>query len=330
MTHDWKYQVLHKSNVDREASNEDSLRLEVERSKLNSDLAVMKINEQLKLQQNIESRLNEEIHQRKLKLEEKLKVQKRHIEENEESNRIKREIEEEKEIVQNEMEIKKNTYKVNLLKQINSNFDTRTKLLNERKEKEKIERERLENICKAEQIEIKYMKGSKQKLNDNFISASEYIRNIQKSDSKRDNFSFLDDGWKMEKDKIQETNNTSEHRKQINLDCAEFNLAKLAEIQKINAKDQDIKGTELKDRLMWEAQLKSDLDQTKIDVKKKQDSYFSDISKQVQQTKNYQDLNQKYQEKQLQNLRNYQKHLISVDLRETQIPIDHRNPFLGI
>ena len=316
--------------MDRDLSNEDTMRLETERNNLNSQLAEMKINDHLKLQENIENRLNEEIHQRKLRLEEKMRIQKRHIEENEESNKIKRELEEENKKIKSETKNKKNTCKINLLNQINSNYDTRVKLLSQRKEKEKIERERLENICRAEQIEVKNLKSCKQQMNDNFISASEYIWNLQKSDSKRENISFLDDGWRIEKDKIQETNKTSASRKQINLDCAEFNLAKLAKIQENITKDQELKEKELKDRLSWESQLKTDIDQRKIDVKKRQETYFSDISKQVLQTRNYQDLNQKHQEKQLENLRNYQKHLISVDIRETQIPVDRRNPFVGI
>ena len=286
----------------------------------------MKLQEHQTLQRSIHKRIEEEILHEKRKLEEKLKLEKRHLEENEENFKIKQKTAEEKEQESRNRKLFMSLHDQKLLEQINENKSRKEKNLAEKKEKEWLERNRLRGLLEAEKQEMNVKKTLRRADEDNFKDAKLQFGNVMREDSKNNNFSFLDEGWKIEKEKITDANNHQANRKQLYKDCANFNKNLMKEQSDNIVKEQNSKQTEIRDRLSWESQHKKDLDMMKVEKKDKQDTYFNQINNQLAQNRQFKTSRDNYDNDHLQHIFKHRQYLKEIDLRESQNPIDNVNP----
>ena len=211
---DWKFQVLHKHKLKLENDQEEKLRLEEERRTIQENIENKKLDDHRQLQKNMQERIAEEQLQKRLKDEERIRIQQKHIEENKESYKIARDMEEDKTL---ELENKKKDKKdlsFDLLKQIGSNKSKLMKMMNNKRELESMERKRLEDLSLAQKMENVRKTNLLRSKVDDYIGANDSFKKVQHDLMKNSNFSFLDEGWRMEKEKIIESNNKTESQKQ--------------------------------------------------------------------------------------------------------------------
>ena len=327
MINDWKYQVLHKERIKVEDEQQEKLLAAEERRRILEDIEQKKKEEHSQLQQNILNRLAEQQEQERRKQQEKLQVEQSHISENKESYQIQRDIAEEREFNLNKKTQSKDFLKDRLLRQIEANKEKKGKMLLVKKEKEYTERKRLEHLSVAEKYEEKHQKNLNNANIEQFKEVDSSYRKIQKEMAKESKFNYLDEGWRIEKDKILEWNNREEKQKLANVSCAEFNKMKLKDIEEGNRKDEMLKQAEMRERLVWEDNLRKDVENVKCVKRDKQAKYLEELNHQKMSIDKYRLARENYNKDHLENIRKYQKHLEDIDLKEVQNPIDKKNPF---
>ena len=189
---------------------------------------------------------------------------------------------------------------------------------------------RLENICKVEQLEFIRDKTLKLEEDEKFKEARKEIMNLKSQQSKNENYSFLNDGWEIEKSKILASKEKEQCKKQNNNQCSDFNKLKIAETAINKEKESVLKTTIVRERLDKEAQYAADIEKEKIENKNKKEIYFNSLSNQLDQERQYRKSRENYCNGQMATIKQHQKHLLTIDQRETQNPIDKRNPLLYI
>ena len=203
---DWKFQVLHKHKLKLENDQEEKLRLEEEKRTIQENIENMKADNHRQLQKNMQERIAEEQLQKRLKDEERIRIQQKHIEENKESYKIARDMEEDKTLELEKKKKDKEDLSFDLLKQIGSNKSKLMKMMNNKRELESMERKRLEDLSLAQKMENVRKTNLLRSKVDDYIGANDSFKKVQHDLMKNSNFSFLDEGWRMEKEKIIESN----------------------------------------------------------------------------------------------------------------------------
>ena len=327
MADDWKFQVLHKHKLKLENDHEEKLRLEEEKRTIQENIENMKAENHRQLQKNMQDRIAEEQLQKRLKDQERIRIQQKHVEENKESYKIAREMEEDKAVQLEKMKKDRKNLSFDLLKQIGSNKTKLMKMMNNKRELESMERKRLEDLSLAQKMEnvrkTNYL-GSKV---DDYIVANDSFKKVQHELLKNSNFAFLDEGWRLEKEKIIENNNKTESRKQANMDCSTFNQALKSELEESKKRAELAKESELRERGVIEIQIKQDLAREASEKSNKQQNYRHDIEQQILRNAQFRKSRKNYANEQLAQIKNYQSHLDQVDRKESENPIDKTNPF---
>ena len=185
----------------------------------------------VKLQDSIKERIKEQNYWEFLKTQEKIKTEKKHIEENKESYSIIRKIEKEDQERLREKQESSETLKTQLLRQIGRNKSRKQTMLNEKKESEALERKRLEHLLQAENIQRKYETKSSNSEQSEFTVATKNFRDVRKALERESDFTFLEEEWRLEKEKIKDKLNLNQRRKEINENCASFNREIMTGIQ---------------------------------------------------------------------------------------------------
>ena len=92
--------------------------------------------------------------------------------------------------------------RADLLKQIGSNKSKLSKIMNQKRDVESVERKRLEDLSLSQKIEkIRKTELLRTKVDD-YKGAYNSYKKVQRDLMKDSNFSFLDEGWSIEKEKI--------------------------------------------------------------------------------------------------------------------------------
>ena len=327
MADDWKFQVLHKHKLKLENDEEEKFRLAEEKRTIQENIERRKMNNHRQLQQNMQDRIAEEQLQLRLKEDERKRVQQKHIEENKESYKIARDMEEDKAIELEKKNNEKKSLSFDLLKQIGSNKSKLMKMMNNKREQESIERKRLEDITlaqKLENIRKTDLLGSKV---DDYKGANDSFKKVQHELMKKSNFSFIDEGWRMEKEKIIESNNKTESKKQSNRECSTFNEKIKSDMEESKIREEMVKESKLRERGVMETQVKQDLLREKNEKGRKQQNYRNDIEQQILRNAQTRKARENYLNEQLAKLKSYQTNLDLIDRKESEIPIDKSNPF---
>ena len=140
------------------------------------------------------------------------------MEENEMSGRIASAIKEDKQISELQNEASKCYMKQFLQNQIQVNKKRASKNMEEKAEKERLERNRLVNLLSAEKQQSFYQqKEMLDKISDFRLSNKSFKKVKDKSES-QDDYSFLDEDWQMEEIKTRVRDSESNRRKQLNID----------------------------------------------------------------------------------------------------------------
>ena len=327
MADDWKFQVLHKHKLKLENDHEEKLRLEEEKRTIQENIENKKLDDHRQLQKNMQERIAEEQLQKRLKDEERIRIQQKHIEENKESYKIARDMEEDKTLELEKKKKDKKDLSFDLLKQIGSNKSKLMKMMNNKRELESMERKRLEDLSLAQKMENVRKTNLLRSKVDDYIGANDSFKKVQHDLMKNSNFLFVDDGWRMEKEKITESNNKTESQKQTNMECATFNQGLKSELEETKKKAEMAKESELRDRGVMELQVKQDLAREAKEKRNKQQNYRHDIEQQILRNAQFRKSRENYFNEQLAQVKNYQPHLEQVDRKESENPIDKSNPF---
>ena len=318
---------MHKHKLKLENDEEDKLRLAEERRSIEENIENRKLNDHQQLLRNMQDRHAEETLQMRLKEEERKRVQQKHIEENKESYKIARDMEEDK---ASELEKKNNEKKslsFDLLKQIGSNKSKLMKMMNNKREMESIERKRLEDVSLAQKLEnIRKTDLLRSKVDD-YKGANDSFKKVQYELMKKSNFSFLDEGWRMEKQKIIESNNMTEIKKKSTMECSAFNEKIKSDLEEIKNREEMVKESELRERSVMENQVKQDLAREEIEKRSKQQNYRNDIEQQILRNAQTRKARENYLNEHLAQIKNYQTNLDLIDRKESENPIDKSNPF---
>ena len=89
--------------------------------------------------------------------------------------------------------------------------------MNQKRDVESVERKRLEDLSLSQKIEkIRKTELLRTKVDD-YKGAYNSYKKVQRDLMKNSNFSFLDEGWSIEKEKIIEGNEKAESQKQSNM-----------------------------------------------------------------------------------------------------------------
>ena len=318
---------MHKHKLKLENDEEEKLRLAEERRSIEENIENRKLSDHQQLLQNMQDRIVEETLQMRLKEEERKRVQQKHIEENKESYKIARDMEQDKASELEKKHNEKKSLSFDLLKQIGSNKSKLMKMMNNKRELESIERKRLEDVSLAQKLEnIRKTDLLRSKVDD-YKGANDSYKKVQHELMKKSNFSFLDEGWRMEKQKIIESNSMTESKKKSNMECSAFNEKIKSDLEEIKNREEMVKESELRERSVMEKQVKQDLAREEIEKRSKQQNYRNDIEQQILRNAQTRKARENYLNEQLAQIKNYQTNLDLIDRKESENPIDKSNPF---
>ena len=195
-------------------------------------------------------------------------------------------------------------------------------MLNEKKELECSERKRLDHLLKAENIQRKFETKMSSSDKSDFSVATNNFRRIQNELSRDENFSFLEEGWRLEKEKIEDKLNLKQKRKEINENCAKVNKEIMSSLEVGKNLSKIEKLREAERRLIWEKEYTKQMEEEKSRKQSEQVEYHSQISEQQSQNTSFKNIKENYNETLGQELRRRYKYLQEIDDREILEPID--------
>ena len=195
-------------------------------------------------------------------------------------------------------------------------------MLNEKKELECSERKRLDHLLKAENIQRKFETKMSSSDKSDFSVATNNFRRIQNELSRDENFSFLEEGWRLEKEKIEDKLNFKQKRKEINENCAKVNKEIMSSLEVGKNLSKIEKLREAERRLIWEKEYTKQMEEEKSRKQSEQVEYHSQISEQQSQNTSFKNIKENYNETLGQELRRRYKYLQEIDDREILEPID--------
>ena len=217
--------------------------------------------------------------------------------------------------------------RADLLNQIGSNKSKLLKIMNQKRDVESVERKRLEDLSLSQKIEkIRKTELLRTKVDD-YKGAYNSYKKVQRDLMKDSNFSFLDEGWSIEKEKIIEGNEKAGSQKQSNMECANFNQRIKSELEETLKKAELVKESEMRDRHVMEDQHRQDLVRQKTERSRKQENYRGEIEQQILRNAQFRKSRENYLNEQLAQINNYESHLDQIDRNESENPIDKSNPF---
>ena len=85
-----------------------------------------------------------------------------------------------------------------------------------------------------------------------FNAATRDFRKVQIQLERENNFVFLDEGWRQEKEKIQEKLDLNQTRRELNRSCAAANKEKMATSEEERTQREAARLGEREQRLVWE------------------------------------------------------------------------------
>ena len=319
--------MLHKNQLRSGAQQEENNRLRDERAELLQSRNQQKQSDFVKLQDSIKNRIQQENYREYLKRQEKIRIENKHNQENKESYKIRREIEEEKKEREEEKKESSENLKIELLRQIERNKARKQTLLEEKKDLESFERKRLDHLIQAENIQRKFVSKMTNNENSEFNAATRNFRKVQTQLERENNFVFLDEGWRQEKEKIEEKLDLNQTRRELNLRCAAANKEKMANREEERTQREAARLGERERRLVWEEEYRAQLEEEKSRKLSQQAEYHSQISLQRGQNSLLRTRREEYDESLCDQVRRNQKYLQEIDERETRDPLDKTHSF---
>ena len=319
--------MLHKNQLKSGAQQEENNRLRDERAELLQSRNQQKQSDFVKLQDSIKDRIQQENYSEYLRRQEKIRIENKHSEENKESYKTRREIEQEKKEREQEKKESSENLKIELLRQIERNKARKQKLLEEKKDFESFERKRLDHLIQAENIQRKFETKMTNKETCEFNAATRNFRKVQTQLERENNFVFLDEGWRQEKEKIQEKLDLNQTRRELNRSCAAVNKEKMASSEEERTQREAARLGEREQRLVWEKEYRAQLEEEKSRKLSQQAEYHSQISQQRGQNSLLRTRRDEYDESLCDQVRRNQKYLEEIDERETREPLDKAHSF---
>ena len=327
MTSDWKFQVLHKTQLRSGAQQEENIRLREERAELLQSRNQQKLSDFEKLQDSIKARIEGENYSEYLRREEKIMMENKHNQENKESYKIRREMEQEKKEREQERKESSENLKIELLRQIEGNKVRKQRLLEEKKDLESVERKRLDHLIQAENIQREFSTKLSHSENCEFSSASRKLRWVQSELERAENSVFLTEGWRGEREKIQEKLDLSQTRRDLARSCAAANRGAMGRSEEERTERRAVGLQEVERRLGCQEQYRAGLDQENSSRRSHQAQYRSQISEQRAHNSLLTTRRREYDQALEDTVRRNQKYLQEIDERETQQPLDKPHPF---
>ena len=327
MTADWKFQVLHKTQLRSGAQQEENNRLREERAELLQSRNQQKQSDFVKLQDSIKARIQGENYSEYLRREEKIRLENKHCQENKDSYKIRREIEQEKKDREQERKESSEHLKIELLRQIEGNKVRKQKLLEEKKDLESVERKRLDHLIQAENIQRQFATKLSHSETCEFSSAARKLRAVQTEVEREKNFVFLDEGWRQEKEKIQEKLDLTQTRREVERRCAAANQEAMARSEEERREREAVRLQERERRLGWEEEYRAGLEQENRRRLSRQAEYRSQISDQLQQNRLLTARREEDDQSLADQVRGHEKYLQEIDKRETRQPLDKHHSF---
>ena len=230
----------------------------------------------------ISERLDQERLAKQQKQEAKRNQEREFSEENEMSGRIAAAIKEDKEMSNIQKDASKHYMKVMLQNQIISNELSADKHREAKVEKERVERNRLVDLLNAEKQQHVYQQHELLDKISDYRLAKKNFKIVKQKSEKEDDFSFLDEGWQMDKVKKIELESESNRRKQLNIDSFNAVLGQMAKHQERKLKDNECKNLEIEDRHVWEKEYKVVLDVEKNIGQGKKETYRNTVLDQLE------------------------------------------------
>ena len=322
VTEDWKFQVLHKNRIQTSKEQEELARMRDERKLLLQSREQQKQSDFEKLQESIKERIQQEKYREHLRTQEKIEIENKHIEENKESYRIRREIDAEEKEKDKERKETSETLKNELLRQIGRNKSRKEKISNEKRELECLERKRLDHLLQAENIQRKFETKMSNNEKSDFSEATNNFRKVRNQLDKDNDFFFLEEGWRQEKEKIEDKLNLNKKRKEINVNCSNLNKEMMTNVEIARGQHEAEKVKEVERRLDWEAAYRRELEDDKSRRLSEQAQYHRQITDQRAHNTQFRNRDNEYNEILCEHVRKYQKYLQEIDDREGRDPLD--------
>lgn len=229
---DWDFQKNQNDKINCDKV-ESEFQQDVERLVDNENLVKEdKLKAHRDLIRNIDERIDQEKALQKLKTQNSVKLGEKHKEENLESSKIRRELAREAEEDLQRRQEEKEKIGGELLSQIISNRTRREEVESSRKALEALERRRLEQLTEAQRFQMNHEKKLKRKEDDGVKSLISDVKAMKFNQNKSDNFKFLNEGWNIDKDKINQTKQFKEIKKEVNIKCSNFNRGIMEDVIK--------------------------------------------------------------------------------------------------
>ena len=192
---------------------------------------------------------------------------------------------------------------------------------------ESFERKRLDHLIQAENIQRKFETKMTNNETSEFNVATRNFRKVQTQLEKENNFAFLDEGWKQEKEKIEEKQNLNQTRRDLDRVCAAANKETMARGQQERTEQEAARQEERERRLVWEEEQRARLEEEKFRVVRGQAEYHGQISQQRGQNSLLRARREENEESLCDQVRRNQKYFLEIDERETRQPLDKAHSF---
>ena len=155
-----------------------------------------------------------------------------------------------------------------------------------------------------------------------FSEATNNFRKVRNQLDKDNDFFFLEEGWRQEKEKIEDKLNLNKKRKEINVNCSNLNKEMMTNVEIARTQHEAEKVKEVERRLDWEAAYRRELEDDKSRRLSEQAQYHRQITDQRAHNTQFRNRDSEYNETLCEHVRKYQKYLQEIDDREGRDPLD--------
>ena len=274
--------------------------------------------------------IGERLHQERLAKEQKQEAkrnqEREYSEENEMSGRIADKIKEDKEMSNIQKDASKHYMKVMLQNQIKSNELSLGKHREDKVEKERVERNRLVDLLNAEKQQHVYQQNELLDKISDYRLAKKNFKIVKEKSEKEDDFSFLDEGWQMDKVKKREQESESNRRKQLNIESFNAVQSQMAKHQDRKIKDNECKNLEIEDRHVWEKEYKVVRDVEKNKDQGKKETYRNAVLDQMESNRRESEKFNRCEDEEYSRMKSQWLKRKEEENKEARQPIDRWHP----
>ena len=216
-----------------------------------------------------------------------------------------------KQFLQNQIQVKKNEV---------------SKDMEEKAEKERLERNRLVNLLSAEKQQSFYQQKEILDKISNFRLSNTSFKKVKDKSESQDDYSFLDEDWQMEELKTRVRDSESNRRNQVNIDFFNAVQHQMNKQTTDRKKEREDKNVEVQDRHVWEKEYKVVLDDEKNKGLKKQEAYRKAVLEQIEENKKETKNFKLIEDNKYVKMMNHWMNMDKVDKKEASNPIDTWHP----